>query len=359
MSLRDKPVGERVRLAEQVRGFRSLIAQKVTDDFLAAHPAWKARYGERAGRFGVEDALYHVDFLAAAIEIGDPNSFGDYLRWTAGLLQGRNIASRFLIETVRQISRELEARLPEPRSREVADFVDAALDRTLAVETELPPDPVRKPLGDVQELYRHTILTGQRQAAVRVALEAVEQGHSILDIYADVLQDAMYAVGQLWEGTRITVAQEHMATAITQHVIAHLFPLIEPARPPRGKIVVTGVEGEQHQVGANIVADALESQGWDVRFLGANVPRAAVLKAIEEHDAEVLGISAALLIHLPGVRRLVEEARALPGRNLQILLGGCAFRTAYGFADEVGAAGVAVDVRSAVKLAAALPVGQV
>ena len=355
MSLRDKPVGERVQLAELIRAFRTEIAKKVTGDFLAVHSEWKARYGERATRFGVEDAIYHADFLAASIEIGDPGTFGDYLRWTAGLLNGRSIAPSYLYETMRQIAAELQARLPEPGGLELAEFVDLALEQAAAPATE-QPGPARRPLSGVQELYLDAILSGQRQVAVRIALEAVQQGHSILDIYADVLQEALYGVGRLWESNRITVAREHVATAITQHVIAHLFPLIKPARTPRGKMVVTGVEGEQHQVGANIVADALESQGWDVRFLGANVPRASVLHAIEEHDAEVLGVSAALLIHLPGVRRLVEEARALPGRDLHILVGGCAFRSAPGFADELGVTGMALDVRSAVKLADTLPV---
>ena len=78
--LSERPIAERVRLAEQLRGFRRQIAGKVTEVFLLRHPDWVARYGERARRFGVEDAIFHQDFLAAAIETGDPRAFAEYLR---------------------------------------------------------------------------------------------------------------------------------------------------------------------------------------------------------------------------------------------------------------------------------------
>jgi len=143
-------------------------------------------------------------------------------------------------------------------------------------------------LGRVQPLYLQAILHGQRQVATGIAMETVRQGRSVPDVYADILQESMYEVGRLWETNRITVAQEHIATAITQYVIAQLYPLIQSAQPPRGRMVITGVEGEHHQVGPNMVADVLESAGWDVRFLGTDTPAAGVLQAVEMHRADVL-----------------------------------------------------------------------
>jgi len=353
--LSDTPLAERVRLAEQLRGFSRQIAEKVTEEFLVLHPDWVTRYGERARRRGVEDAIFHQDFLSAAVETGESRAFGEYLRWTAGVLEARGIAPRFLRENVEQIARELQSRLPAPLATELAEFVKLGLDAGLTAGADLVTGAANAgELSGVQALYLQAILHGQRQAAISLAVEAVRQGHSLPDIYADVLQESMYEVGRLWQTNRITVAQEHMATAITQHVIAHLYPLIQPAQPPRGRMVITGVEGEQHQVGSNMVADVLESAGWDVRFLGTNTPAAGVLQAVEEHRADVLGISATMLFNLPSVRRLIAEARAVPGRNLRVILGGSAFRAAPGLYKELGAAGVALDVRAALRLAATL-----
>ena len=115
-------------------------------------------------------------------------------------------------------------------------------------------------------------------------------------------------------------------------------------------MVITGVEGEQHQVGPNIVADVLESAGWDVRFLGANTPTSSVLQAVEDHRADALGISATMLVNLPSVRRLIAQAKAVPGRNLRIILGGSAFRATPELYKELGADGVALDVKAALRL---------
>jgi len=81
---------------------------------------------------------------------------------------------------------------------------------------------------------------------------------------------------------------------------------------------------------------------------------AGVLQAVEEHRADVLGISATMLFNIPSVRRLISKARAIPGRNLRVILGGSAFRTTPEIYKELDASGVALDVRAALDLAATL-----
>ena len=117
------------------------------------------------------------------------------------------------------------------------------------------------------------------------------------------------------------------------------------------KVVITGAQGEFHQVGANMVADVLEAAGWDVRFLGTDTPIGGVLEAIEEHEADILGISATMLFHISSVARLIDSVRAKRGRQIRILAGGGAFRSAPSLYNELGADGCALDLRSAVALA--------
>jgi methanogenic corrinoid protein MtbC1 len=118
------------------------------------------------------------------------------------------------------------------------------------------------------------------------------------------------------------------------------------AEVARGNIVITGIQGELHQVGANLVADVLEADGWDVCFLGTNVPLAGILTALETHHAAVLGISATMLFSLPQVRELIAAVRARFGpHSPRIVVGGGAFRQLPYLAAELGADGSATDVR--------------
>ena len=183
--------------------------------------------------------------------------------------------------------------------------------------------------GATQSLFLQAILKGQRRAATTVAFESLRDGNPIQDIYVEVFQESLYQVGRLWESNRITVAEEHMATAITQYVLAQMYPHIPASGTRRGNMVITGVAGELHQVGANMVADVLEAQGYDVRFLGTNMPHGGILQAIKEHEADLLGISTTMLFNIPQVTRLAEEVREEFGpRSPRIVVGGSAFRCA-------------------------------
>jgi methanogenic corrinoid protein MtbC1 len=341
---------DRVKTGGAIRAFRSAVAEEVTNEFLARHPEWLARYGDRARQLGMEDAGYHQDFLAAAIESGEVEAFSEYAEWAARMLQARQIPAGFLAENLEQIGRALHVRLSPSDATTVDAFIRWGVERCLLGGGKAGPAPAGE-LDRLTGLYTEAALRGGRQAAVNLLLEAVRQGHPVIDLYAEVLQSAMYRIGRMWEENHITVAQEHMATAITQFVIAHLYTLIEPPERSRGKGVVTGVQGEFHQVGANMVADMLEADGWDVRFLGTDTPMSGVLEAMEEHEADILGISATMLFHISSVARLIDAVRAKRGSRIRILVGGGAFRAAPLLYKELGADGCARDVRSAVALA--------
>ncbi len=203
-----------------------------------------------------------------------------------------------------------------------------------------------------QRLYLQAILHGQRDAALGIVLASYRAGRPLLDLYLEILQPAQYEVGRLWENNTITVAEEHMATAVTQSVMAQLYPLLPRQQQPcHGRLVLTGVQGELHQLGCHMVADVLEAHGWEVRFLGTNMPHAGILRIVEEQQPAAVGISAAMLFNLPKVRDLIEAIRALPGSPPpRIVVGGAAFRAAPGAFREIGADACGLDLKQAIEI---------
>jgi methanogenic corrinoid protein MtbC1 len=179
----------------------------------------------------------------------------------------------------------------------------------------------------LQKEYLREILAGKRKPALEVIMDAYRGGYSITGIYMDVLQEALYEIGRLWETNQITVADEHMGTAITQYVMSNLYQYLETSDVQRGRLVMTGVQGELHQVGANMVSDVLEADGWDVIFLGTNVPPEGVIESIRQHRADLLGISSTMLFNIPKVIQLAEATRRKFGDSVSIMLGGGAFGT--------------------------------
>ena len=101
-----------------------------------------------------------------------------------------------------------------------------------------------------------------------------------------------------------------------------------------------------------MVADGLEADGWDVLFLGTDVPSDAVVKAVVAHRPDILGISSTVLSSLPRAAEIVSMVQAgLEAEAPRTLLGGAAQRAAPELWRQVGALGSASDVRSALRLA--------
>jgi MerR family transcriptional regulator, light-induced transcriptional regulator len=339
---------DRLALASQIRSARTRIAVAVTDEFLERHPDFIARFGDEARRRGEEDALFHVDFLAAAIEAGEPQAFADYAAWTAGVLKSRGIAPAFLAENLRQVGAEAAASTGQAEL--IEEFIAAGIE---AAASERPAGAPR-PLATERRLFRDACLSGGRAAAVGVAREVLAGGNSHLDLYADVIEGSQHEIGDLWASNEISVAQEHLATAVCQHVLAALYPELPVAAERRGRAVVTGVEGELHQLGAHVVADALEADGWAVRFLGTDLPRASALEEIARESPDLLAVSVTLLPNLDAGVKLIQAVHEQLGEAAPaVIVGGRAFAAAPGLAPELGAI-PASGVRGAVEVARSL-----
>lgn len=129
-------------------------------------------------------------------------------------------------------------------------------------------------------------------------------------------------------------------------------PRIRPERAP--ELVAASRGRPTRRLGGRVrepAGVALEADGWDVRFLGTDMPHEGILEAVEKHGASVLGISTTVLVDVDQAVGLIEDARARLGdRTPRIVVGGRAFMAAPGLWRELGADGFAPGVREAVEL---------
>ncbi len=181
-------------------------------------------------------------------------------------------------------------------------------------------------MGEAQyQSYFESLISGNKRACFRIVKELHAQGVSLEDIYLKLFQRSLYHVGESWETGKLSIATEHIATAITDYLISQCFGFLEPA-PANGLSVVMSCMGQEyHQLGARIVADLIEAKGFDVLYLGANSPQESVLEAIETHQPIAAGFSLSLPQNIDALERMVD---AIIRKNpaLDILLGGQAFR---------------------------------
>jgi len=341
---------ERMALGDRLKQLKPQVAERVTREFLDRHPDWVLKYGERAWKFGVEDAQFHIEFLRGAMEGNSVQAFEDYCEWAARVLSSRGIAGGFLVETLTQIEAALRAELSPEEHAVVARIAEAG--RVACTRQRARPAQPDSPLALTRSVYQQSILLGARAGSVQIVEEAMRKGAGIFDIYVQVFQEALYEVGRLWESGEVSVSVEHRATAITQFVMAGIYSRALPARPsvPVRQAIVTGVAGEMHQIGANMVADVLENAGWNVEFLGTDAPHAAVVAAVRTQNSHLLCISTTMLFNVPNVIRLIQDARAcLP--ELRVMIGGAAFLARPDLWADIGADGFAPNLTTAIGVA--------
>lgn len=215
--------------------------------------------------------------------------------------------------------------------------------------------------GRVSELwaqYIQALVGGSVRAADRAVEAALGEGYTPQRIYLELLQPAAYELGRRWQENTISVAQEHRATAIVEQQMGELHPLFR-SRAENGRTFVIGcAPGEWHRVGARMVADFFEAEGWDVHYLGAAVPVRDMVGLVREADADMVGVSAHMLFNLPQVDELARALRVAGLSDIPVIAGGRPFEGRPGLAGRLNVAGSANDAAEAVRLAERVVGGQ-
>jgi methanogenic corrinoid protein MtbC1 len=203
----------------------------------------------------------------------------------------------------------------------------------------------------VRGLLRALLVHDERQAAqvVETALAACGQR---VTIFADLVQPVVSALYDLWYRGEVDVADEHWAIEVLAATARGLPPTttLDPV-PPGCHVVLAGLDCEEHSIGMELLAMALQDEGWEVALLGPRTSAATLHEAVAGYRPRVVGLSAS---YLPEPRLLAETVSALKAQRTRVLVGGQAFTRVNGLWRRVGADSYGVDARAGVVMARGL-----
>lgn len=195
------------------------------------------------------------------------------------------------------------------------------------------------------------VIDGDEYAAGATVFAAVEAGESLEDVLLDVIAPVQRRIGTEWAANRITVAQEHAATAINDRVIAALAHHPSARRDvSAGRVTVACVDGEWHALPARLLAEVLRLRGWHVDFLGAQVPTPHLITYLHQHGPDVVALSCSIPTRLPTAHAAITACQAT---GLAVLAGGAAFGPDGRYARLLHADAWAPDARAAAELLSA------
>ncbi|WP_290650442.1 cobalamin B12-binding domain-containing protein [Aquisalimonas sp.] len=333
------PLGDGMAAAKAVEGHRASAVETVTEGIYRELDEELAPFGQYGKNYCRQDIHSHLDYLAGSLVAGSSAPFGDYLVWLQGLLRARHVPANSVALSADLLADYFRDRLSPDQYRAVGSVIEGGkrglTGASDTVATFRSSATVEHDPASANSLA-HSLATGN-QTEARALIDSAARNEGYLGMAVGLLQPALYRIGELWQAREISVAQEHLATALAQRLLVHHFALA-PIAPPRGaKAMFASVAHNHHALGLRMVADAYELDGWSVEFLGADTPTGDLLERIEQVNPELVGLSVSMVRQLPQLKEATDRIRArFGGQSPRIVAGGLGFIRISEVADRLG-----------------------
>ncbi|MCS6952651.1 MAG: methionine synthase [Bryobacteraceae bacterium] len=180
-----------------------------------------------------------------------------------------------------------------------------------------------RPLTLDERLARY-IIEGTKDGLIEDLDRKLAEGAAPLDIINGPLMAGMTEVGRLFNNNELIVAEVLQSAEAMKAAVAYLEPFMEKAETAvRGKVILATVKGDVHDIGKNLVEIIFANNGYQVINLGIKVPPEELIRAYQEHQPDVIGLSGLLV---KSAQQMVVTAGDLreAGVRVPLLVGGAA-----------------------------------
>jgi methanogenic corrinoid protein MtbC1 len=176
--------------------------------------------------------------------------------------------------------------------------------------------------------FLDALLNGSHETCMQMVANAIDQKNSPEDVFSKIMTPSMYLIGKYWEAGKISVAEEHIASSIVSRCITQVYS--EAGIPLRTKdsprVLVSASPGEYHQLGALMLSDSFERDGWVASFCGADTPARDFMLLARSFKPDLVALSVTMPYNLIEAQRVIQSLRSDPAtKGIAIMVGGQAF----------------------------------
>jgi methanogenic corrinoid protein MtbC1 len=298
----------------------------------------------------------HASFMASVFHFGSYGLLAKTLPWVYRAYHNQGFAHAYFFVELEAWRDAIREAMPEDGT-EILFVYEWMLSRHEDVIklSLLPAEDIASPDEKWRPAYEEltaALLAGDVTACQGLTRRMVNSASEMACFFVHVLQPALYTIGVRWENAEIRVAHEHLASAIVSRLLASI-PVAEfAAVTSRGKVVVSTAANEFHEIGAWMVAYCLESDGWDVRYLGANLPGEDLLAFVRAERPDLLCLSLTMAFNLGSIKRIIKGVRAEASlAQTKVLVGGQALLSDPTLVHDLGADAFVADCKDAIQAA--------
>lgn len=318
---------------------RAAAIAAVTERFYRDYGGAYSQFGQRGREACREDLGYHLEFLRPALEFGLIQPMVDYLRWLATVLATRDVPADHLPLSLDWFAEFFSANMESSDAQIVAAALQNAKAGLLGPGDALTPiDRMAPSPWSESEAFEEALLCGNRRGADDLLDLGLARGDSLLNFELHVIQPALYGIGRKWQCNQVSVAQEHLATAMSQSVMTRGLMKVPLPQGNGRKVLLACVQGNHHSVGLQMVADGFYLAGWDVQLLGADVPTQSLVKHVAEWKPDLVGLSVSFAQQLRVAKDIMARlTQTMHSLRPPVIIGGLAIIQFARIAGVVGA----------------------
>jgi len=279
-----------------------------------------------------ENHIHHSKFMANIFKLNDYELLNNTLKWVLNSYISRGFKSEYFQKELDAWIKVINDTIDPNYSSDIIKIYQWMKSVVKFIEEDNKnivdeiPFPFDSQWENIKNKFFNLLIKGNSTDALQFSKSIVHDRKSLENFYTKVITYSMYEIGLLWEKGQISVAQEHLATSIVMRIMSYLYMNFILIQANKGKAIITSSANELHEVGARIIADILELDGWNILYLGANTPNEELIKLIREEKPDFLGISVTMAFNLDNVKNLISNIRSQSDFNdLKILVGGYAF----------------------------------
>lgn len=279
-----------------------------------------------------EDILHNLSFLEVSYKLKDSDLFASYAKWLHTLMHYLmpDIKPDRLKEQMVTHYQLIDKALKNSLDDLAYKTIHHTIQKAIQMSENFMPESVENAFnlgkyGNIRKTYLDYLLEGKSKKAIQYIKDIRRVLKlSIETIYLDILQGVMEEVGNLWHQNKISVDQEHYITSVTQLVLSQFYDEIFQTEKNDLNLLSCCIGSELHEMGARMVSDIFEYNGWNTVYLGASVPKKALLKAIENHQPNLITLSVTMPQHLVLCKETAEAIKKeFP--KIKVAVGGRAF----------------------------------
>ena len=236
---------------------------------------------------------------------------------------GQRLYSDLDIERLRRLRRLTE------RGHAIGRIAGLSLDELRQLDEQRPgadgePPAEATPLAEGARVAVERVLRAARRmdaAELQAVLERAAVSLGVPVFLESVVATAVNRIGHGWAEGSVTIAQEHMATAVFRRVLGWLLGVFEVPGATR-RLVVATPPHQIHELGALLVGVSAAAEGWRVTYLGPDMPASDLVSAAEQASAHAVALSVVYTSDTAELAQSIRETRAGLPESVALIIGG-------------------------------------